>query len=430
MCILALLVCMVLLMLSFRKSENFYNPTVVYFVLWSCILVFNLLGAYNIKKAQDITYIYVIISLIALFFGNVLGQNSQDVRLAFANKYIGKNHNGKLRYSVIYTLMVLSTIFLILDIQVVVRALLNKNTLTVIRTWYTSTYSTGNNPIEARRGFVEQVIRVVLIEPFFVSLPILCTINLFGDKRNKLFLLSSIGLLILNVLASGGGRLAVLTYALTFIMGFFIYRRDKKISAAKIIKYKKWIISFSVLGVIAVVFLTIKRSSTSVVEEVYYYFSMCIPLLDRWVPVIQSSPRTFGFLSFFGIFRIPFLVLEKIGSNSIEIYSNARNYILQANYFYNVGARFGNSFVSPIYYLYLDGGILGIIIGMFFFGYFGSKTYKKVRLRLEKRRIYFLLLFIQAAFMSFIRWQFIGTAFSLAYLYAVIFFKEEAGNEK
>lgn len=419
---ITLLICIFLLFLSTNKKDNYFNPVFLFFLLWSIILFFNLIHIYGINSARNETYVLIVIGLIALFFGNAIGQNKKLYYFSFAGKSL-KEINYELRYTVIYVLMIISAILLLLDMLVVIKALILGNRLTVIRTWYTATYGKGTNPIEARRGFGEQVLRVVLIEPFLTALPILCVINMFWGKRDKRFLGFSIIILIMNVIASGGGRLSILTYAITFIMGFLIYKRDKRLGWSIVKKYKKFILLFVCLGFVAVVYLTIKRSSTSVVEEVYYYFGMCIPLFDRWLPIIESAQRTHAMLSIFGGARIPFLIMSKLGSQNYPTYELALDYILQANNFYSVGARMGNSFVSPFYYLYLDGGIIGIIIGMFVFGYICAITYRKSLVRLDDRKIYFLLLLIQASLMSFIRWQFIGTAFFMSFIYSLIFFK-------
>lgn len=418
----AFAICILLLILSLRKSKNLYNPVIVFYIVWTIILFFNLIGAYRINKASTITYYYIIVGLISLFLGNIVGQNSKLYHVSFGRK--NNNARYSVRYSIVYFLMLVSAIFLALDVIEVIKALFSGNSLAVIRTWYTATFSSGENPIEARRGFIEQVIRVIIIEPFLCALPVLCAINLYGEKKNNKFICGALCLLILNVIASGGGRLSILTYAFTFIFAFFIYKKRLIIDFSIIRKYKKWILRFSVVGIIAVSYLTMKRAATGIFEEIYYYFGMCIPLFDRWIPYIQSSTHTYGILGGFGLLRIPFLILEGVGFQVPQNYELAQSYIIQANQFYNVGARSGNSFVSPFYYLLLDGGIGGIVIGMFLFGYVSAVTYRKAKRDFDEKKVYFLILLIQAALLSFIRWQFIGTAFTMAFVYSFIFFSK------
>lgn len=418
----AFAICILLLILSLRKSKNLYNPVIVFYIVWTIILFFNLIGAYRINKASTITYYYIIVGLISLFLGNIVGQNSKLYHVSFGRK--NNNARYSVRYSIVYLMMLVTAIFLTFDVVVVIKALLSGNSLAVIRTWYTATFASGENPIEARRGFIEQVIRVIIIEPFLCALPVLCAINLYGEKKNNKFICGAICLLILNVIASGGGRLSILTYAFTFIFAFFIYKKRLNIDYSKIKKYKKWILSFSVVGIIAVSYLTTKRAATGLIEEIYYYFGMCIPLFDRWIPYIQKSVHTYGVLGGFGLIRIPFLIFEGLGFQVPQNYKLAQSYIIQANQFYNVGARSGNSFVSPFYYLLLDGGVVGIIIGMFLFGYISAVTYRKAKREFDEKKVYFLILLIQAALLSFIRWQFIGTAFAMAFVYSFIFFSK------
>lgn len=415
-------ICIFLLIFSLKKGDNLYCPTIIFLMMWSIILFLNMINAFGINQATNGAYQYICIGLVSLFLGNLLARN-----VKWSVFFLGGHKRAfsyQMRFTAIYCLMILTTLFLFLDLKIAVNGLLQGNSLTTIRDWYGTTYSSGISPIKARRGYMEQVLRVILIEPFLCSLPFLCTINLYSSHRNKIFLLFSIILLVTNVISTGGGRLGILTYAMTFILGFFIYKRKYFMHRLELVKYKKWIKRFSIVGAFAIIFLTLKRSSTGIFEHVYYYFAMCVPLLDRWIPYISNSPHTYGMLSFFGILRIPFLVMEKLGLNVPATYETAQGYILQANQFYSVGAMLGNSFVSPFYYLYLDGGIVGIVLGMFAFGYASEIIYKKARYSLDDKRVYYLLLFCQMAFMSFIRWQFIGTAFAMAFVYAGILFKK------
>lgn len=421
---IAFVVCILFLILSIKRIGSFFNPIFLFYVLWSVILLLNMIRAYGINETQNNTFILIIIGFISLYFGGILGRNSRKIHFTFAGKS-PEQVKHTLRYSVIYMIMIFTAILLLLDTIVAIKALMAGRSLTTIRSWYTAAYGSGKNPFVARRSYFEEVLRVVLIEPFCTALPILCAINIYGERKNKIFLASSIMLMIMNVVSSGGGRLSILIYVITFLICFFIYKRDMVLDRNTIKKYSRLLMYCGIIGFLGVVFLTTKRTSTSVIEEVYYYFAMCVPLLDRWMPYIEGVDRTYGMLGIFGLVRIPFLILENIGLQVPRTYKLAQGYILQANYFYNVGARTGNSFVSPFYYLYLDGGIFGIIIGMFLLGLLSEIIYQKIIICLEDRNVYFLLLFIQASLMSFIRWQFIGTAFFMSFLYSVLFFKKE-----
>lgn len=415
-------VCLLLFLISICQDRKFYNPANLMFGLWSIILFLNMLSLYGINKASSKTYVWILLGLVSFFGGNWAGAHIHFPQILIK---IGKKNlsaKDEINFNIFYFLSALTMALLTIDTIIAVRYMLDGNSLNSVRIWLTQTFEESTNPIDARKSYVEQVIRVVLIEPFLTALIPICSIDFFSKTGNKKVLITTIVITILNMLSTGGARLTILALVINILMGYAIYRDEWAIDISAVSKRRSLKI-IAVIGIGGVLYLTFQRSSSGVIEEAYYYLAMCVPLLDYWRNQINTLPRVHGLLGLFGIIRIPFLILEGLGMDSSKTYNLAQEYILQANKFKTVGGRIGNSFVSPFYYLYADGGIPGIIIGMFLFGLFAAIFYRKVNSERKIVDVYIFLLLIQGILFTFIRWPFISTNYTLAFLFPLILFR-------
>ncbi len=417
---ICLIICIVLLTISLIKDANLYKPTILMHGLWTVIVFLNILELFGLKKSNDVVYEWVIIGQIAFYIGHTLGNEGHTFTIYFKEKKVYKEK--EINYKMVYILGYITIILLLIDTIIAVRYLLNGASLVEIRSWLNQTYEEGTNPITARKSYFEQVFRVLVIEPFKVAIIPICASDMFtGNGNRKMFFITVI-IVLLNVISTGGSRISILTLAISVIMAYLIIRRKGNNSNKKI---RKKIRTLSLIGVIIVVFLTMKRSKTGVVEEGYYYFSLCLPLLNSWITDIINCTKTYGLLSFWGIVRIPFLVIEKLGFPIPNIYYTAQECVLNANKFRNVGERIANSFVTPYYYLYIDAGVAGIFIGMFIFGIICGKSFRKLMVYKSQENVIIHCLLMQAVLLTFIRWQFVSTGYFLSFIILKILLKDK-----
>lgn len=421
---LTLGVCILLFLISICHDSKIYNPANLMFGLWSIILFLNILSLYGINGASSKTYMWILTGLISFYCGNWVGEymHLPQIRIKIGKKNISVKE--EINFNLFYLLSALTIMFLIIDTIIAVRYMIEGNSLNSVRMWLTQTFEESTNPIDARKSYVEQVIRVILIEPFLTAIVPICSIDFFSKARSKKVLIITIVITFLNMLSTGGARLTILSLIINVVMSYAIYR-EEWITDINAVSKKRSLKIIAVIGICGILYLTFQRSNSGVIEEGYYYLAMCVPLLDYWINYVDALPHTHGLLGLFGIIRIPFLILEGVGLDSGKTYNLAKNYILQANKFQNVGKKIGNSFVSPFYYLYADGGIMGIIIGMFLLGMFAAIFYNKVNSGKRLIDSYIFLLLLQGILFTFIRWPFISTNYALAFLFPMILFRKK-----
>jgi len=82
-----------------------------------------------------------------------------------------------------------------------------------------------------------------------------------------------------------------------------------------------------------------------------------------------------------------------------------------------------NAFLTPFYYFYLDGGMIGNILLSFIFGFVSTLVYiNHLNRRNYNSMINYLLVFF-TLYMSMVRIQFFQMRFSLSFLYVYLLFK-------
>lgn len=115
----------------------------------------------------------------------------------------------------------------------------------------------------------------------------------------------------------------------------------------------------------------------------YYYFAMQPIMLEKWISRVNSANLVgYGMASFNG-FLFPFFYLI---SNFFQVgypsYWRSLYDMIEAVgtdwQTITVGGLTANSYVSVFWYLYLDGRLFGVIIGMALLGYIMSALYERV----------------------------------------------------
>ncbi len=429
---LCLVICLIGLLMSLRKEKRIYNPSTLFYGLWLIIISFNILGLYGLNQASEQTYIFVFVGLGGFMTGTIVKRFFVIGKYKKRTKYDIHNHSNTVIFNmpIIKILFIASIILISIDSIIALRYLLAGNSYAAIRMWLSETYENSTNPIDARKTYLEQVFRVVVIEPFQTAVIPLGVVDfVFNENKNKLFPFSLV-LIILGIFSTGGARLAIVYFILTMAFGFQIKGIKLKAFSRRITIKDLIPKIFIIVSIIGILSLTLIRSYSGIVREVYYYLSLCIPLLDYWTPTIIESGHTWGVLSLFGLLRIPFIILEKIFNGAPAVFDTAKDYILQANTFHVVGERSGNSFVTPFYYLYLDFGYIGIFFGMFILGAILETYYKRIKVKANIKDYYIFLLLLQVTMTTFIRWQFIGTSFCMAFMMVFVLFKKNTNKKQ
>ena len=149
---------------------------------------------------------------------------------------------------------------------------------------------------------------------------------------------------------------------------------------------------------------------TNIIYTVGSYYGYPIIHMQYKLAMAQQYFYTYGMCSLQGLFRPILNVIKILGGGSVfqslykaGLISNLAN----STFVFHRGLHY-NAFVTAFYYFYCDGGIWGIVIFSFIFGYFSNKIYLYYRANYHDDRstMLFLLSFGLPICFSFVRFQY------------------------
>lgn len=197
-------------------------------------------------------------------------------------------------------------------------------------------------------------------------------------------------------------------------------------------KRRRRIIIISILcGIIFMMYqLSIHRTNNAAYEfayQLYVYFCGCVPHMSLRFDTVNFE-YTYGMTLISGFLRPIMLVYKYLIGNGLfpEVYQRTIDIgtTLQSAVTISRGHTF-NAFVLPFYYFYVDGGLIGVIIDSFIYGFFCSHAYsnfKKTRTKYSETKYLFVIVLIGT---SMIRYNLGLVYFAFAYLYIRLLYKRK-----
>lgn len=453
MSIVAFVISLALLIFSFinKKKSKSLNPIILFYGLWTFILFLSMLQLYGIYKPSNEAYFLIILMLVFFFLGSITNLNALKLKIQHllkknnkdnsedeiikSNNQEEKNMICKFGKTIFYILTILLIIFYIIDCVIVVQGVLDGVPIWQIRRWGMEPVGSGKtNPLIARRTFIEEAFRSIVLAPFATLIPPIAAYIFFNSKTKKekyKFLIISVLVLLLSSIAGGGGRMGFIYYFGCFLLGFLVVFKNNKISEENKKKYKKIVFSILAIGFLMVVLYTIIRTGRgNFIKQVYTYFALPPTLLSIWLPEIENVEHTYGLLTTFGIHSYFFRILETIGLNNLvpTIYNETYNHILNAEIFKSTGYGVGNAFVTPIYYFMIDGGYPFVCIASYVFGLIVSTLYKKFEEKINMKNFVIYALVVYGIFLTFMRIQTCIPSYIISFILAYLILDEKIND--
>ena len=430
------LVCLITT-IDVKRKNKLINPSTIFYALWTFILFLSILNLYGIYKPSDEAYLLIMIMIVSFYLGNLI---FKIIKEKFLNSGIKNNEKNKKYYLLdkVFLFLGFSVIlFNLIDLIIIIKQLADGTPMWQIRNWTLEPVG-SNNPILSRRSFAESCFRNIILEPFAALInPIALYYVFYGDNKKKkiLFLVISILTLITSSLAGGGGRLGFICFIACLIFAFYVAIKDGKISKEYIKKYSKILLVIMLVALIIItLYTTIRTGPGKLIKQTYTYFALPPTLLSEWLPQIKNTEYTYGMTTFFGIHSYCFRVLEtfKLKNMIPEVYERAYKNILNAEQFKDVGSGKSNAFVSPVYYLYLDGGYSFVFIMSCMFGFLIEAIYQKLKedINVKSFTIYYLIFY--GVFVTFIRIRTAIPSYIISFIFAnlIIRSKKEEKDDK
>lgn len=420
--------CILMALFAMSTEKKIFNPITVFCILWSAILGLSSLRLFNLRAASNETYIIMLMGIGSYIIGYYL------IRIFMKNKifnskkmkYSNKNIKYLLRYKLLYILGSICILFYIYDFSIVFSYILKGNSLGYIR----QLAQDPNSIIYASRTAIGNSVRVLVVTPFVMALQPLLAVDFWMGKRDKKLIIINIIIIGLRVITDGS-RVVIVYLLLHFFVAYqFVDSKCLKkgmVFSKKKIKQVIVILVILLIGAIALYKTTLSRSGENFMRYLYYYFSMEPYMFESWASIVDTiGVKGFGLASINGfLFAFFYIIKNFLGlSKYPEFWYNIYSIIGATDSQWQIiagDATIANAYVSIFWFFYLDGRVIGIIIGMIIYGMICARTYIKAKKQRTARSICIYAIILQGVCFSFVRLQFADIYYAIAVLFILLF---------
>lgn len=431
-----ILICVLFALFARKIEKNWYNPATVFFAVWAVVMFLYELRLFGIYDIIDTTYYVIGLGLVFFFVGYILiTSGKRQVVISIWRNNVQPGNCIKYRLVKIFGIAVFA-----LFMEEAIETLILMRTgvsLFDIRTSLQgyAEYGFSDNLYFLRSKLGPLYTWVIL--PVYNSMLILTCIDFFAGRRDKGLIALSIGCLLLKSFKEGS-RVALFSFIIFLVFSMVIY--GKKITLSQKAKKRlRIVIVCAALIIVVISNIRISTGSKTLIEEIYLYFTCCIPLLDHWLPELASGGFTYGATSLYGLIQLPATILTVLSGHTLDWYKAGQQAIQDTEIFVQIrNASYSyrsNAYTTIFYYFYKDLGLIGVALGSTLFGAVCTSLYKRLKKSLKagvqsKRLVFVYLLLVQALVLSFIRSYFSVASYSFTFFYSYLFIGKEKRKEQ
>ena len=382
------------------RYRSIINPIFVFCSLFAFSAWLSTLGIEQVQIPSNETFLIVGIGVGFFAIGGFLSDNKVLIKLPL------KSANENASYVISDTKLRIRTIIGIIssaiELRNTIKVFMSGGLIAVYSQRLAVQFDGAFNMM--RKGFFESVNNQFIFQPVMYFLLIAFLIKYFENNERKYFIYSIISLLV--ILVSNGGRTVVLLFIIYYVVLFLELKKGK--TRALTISRDK--VKYLVGGVVAVIvlFYVFSKRGTNIVSTIGSYYGYPIIHMQYKLKMAEQYFYTYGMSSFQGLFRPIINVFEIISGSEADILNTTAQISNLANSAYRfTSSVYYNAFVTPFYYFYCDGGLLGVSILSFIFGWFSNRLYIKHIIKRNNRTVLlFLLSFGLPVCFSFVRFQY------------------------
>lgn len=420
---LLIILCILVLILSFLSEQNIYNPVFIFSGIWGFILIVYKIDPYDVPVVSDDTLLCIMVGILcfaigALMFGNL---RFYDKKVRFVKE---KKISGTRVY--VNDFKCSNTILIMQIIGVVLYLYLGMPGINAIFAGESLSYIRYYLRLVTLESDINGILITYVLAPimYFSITYTLANIAIHNlSKRIVFSAICSVIMLIMELMTIGG-RMSIMYTMVCIFICYFIYVKYSKeknvISNSKIV-----FIVLLILGVLFMWKMAAGRNNRAL-EDILVYLYASVACFDRYrtIFITEKYAYTFGLLSLQG-FTGP--IFNFLGLSDLQILQNVdKTYKLIDSEIYLNMHRF-NSETTIFGYFYFDGGIVAIAIFSLIFGFVCQKFYKNV-IGLQTIKVSVLckyMMMIGTIALSFIQFSFAAVGYALALVLIILLAKKK-----
>ncbi|WP_088188404.1 O-antigen polymerase [Desulfosporosinus sp. FKA] len=397
-----------------KKYKKITNPVFTFTFMWAMIMEMAREQVYGLYSYSPEVMQIIVIGIVFFVLGYVIAYLMRKYTFKFKRKE-HREITYRLRYNLLYILAIICMIYYLRYFMQSILLILQGNNLEVIRRLVQD--ETSSSPLN------DLIINFVIL-PSATALEVLAVSDFWLGKRDKKLFIMSIIIIIMRII-SDAGRTPMVDFSIYMIIGFLLTHNRKNEKTQKKrwtdLKDRRLARKYGTLGVIILFIMSISRTSSTLLRQVYFYYAMSPVMFTTWKEQVDAKGLiTYGITSlngyFFSVvyllknmFHLSYPDLLKTSYDMIALTDSSWSAIAQGN----IRA---NAYVSAFWFFYTDGRIIGVALGMFIYGLIVSRAFFKAVNKLDLKKISIYLILYQGIFFSFIRFPFAKPYYALGVL--------------
>lgn len=410
---ICIIITLILGILSYKRDQILFSPTVSFCLLYTLIFVFATSGWYGMYQAPDSAYLLITLGVVCF----VVGANSRRrYSLSTAFYKVGKIYdNADLLYERRYWLMLIICLA-VLTVSASMIALFILSGGTIGDVYVVAAASTDGAENELTKGSLQILLESYVAYPLLYLLVPASLVEFFSTYKRR-YLVVAIALALLRV-ALDARRTYLSAFILMVVVCFFMHRKDLRFFSqemlAKFKSFKKYILWIVLFFGYVFVFVSSQRSiaqsgedQSSTLRTLIHYYGASVQFFGDCVRTTNID-YTFGVSSLRGFFAPIFGVLKLIGIDPPYLLDNANTYLtmLHAHILQISPDKDYNSFATCFFQFYCDGGVFGIIILSFIFGYYAQYLFERMVVFGSKRaEVAYVFFYANILMLSFVNME-------------------------
>ena len=416
--LLAITALFVLLLLSGKMK--LYAPVIAFLAVWILVPFVSSLRLYDLNSVSGYAIFIIWLGCITFVLGCCF-----RIFFPYHLKNIGiKNSDYRINYMVLILIYTISLLFTAFLASRSISLMLKGASLQYIRHNFRNLEESvviSSNGLYLFETYVIQMCEYAAV----ALLPLVIADKL--SVKKIILSIEMIAFLILHLFVTGS-RSFVMHIIVLFAAYFLINNNAKKTAIDYFKKIPIFVYIAIVIGAgILVLYATVlRKGSGTQAREFYRYLAISCPLLDHHLEMIHSDcTYTYGWTMIYGFIRPIISFLHMIGIPFPPGFRNTIDQFAINNVFYSVGGGKANSYVTIFYYMYMDFGIISLIIQMLIYGYFCQTVYEHMEKYPNIRNVAFYLLIFDGLVFSFSRHAFTSYRYTWAFIILLLAFKKK-----
>ncbi|MBE6555934.1 MAG: oligosaccharide repeat unit polymerase [Ruminococcaceae bacterium] len=407
---------------NYLATKKWHAPIVFFMSLWGVISLLAALKLFDLYEVSIRTWLLFLLGFVAFLLGCYFAKVLRARPVA--NR--GDRVLFSVRYSVFHVAIVIVVLVYLVYSWDALKLYLQGYGMDEVRLIYYDLQSVNGG---ASHGALMEIFRQYIVTPFELIVTPLCIVEYMQNNRKR-YLLCSVLLVLLNVVATGS-RFVIAYYIIQLAIAFVVYKK-RIVMSRRMKRFVKLLLALTAAGIVLVTFL---RAGTveNIVKKYYRYICGCIPYLDNRLGYIDSLGFfSAGIASFFGFVQPIWFVLQNLGIFGYSArYLQIIDTVLDTQVFVKIGwDTYTNAFVTPIYHLYADLGLIGIILGMMLFGMIAYGAYNGLERRFDVKSVTFYLIIARMLFKSIQFYPLTSVEFALGLVFFGFFFAKQKNSPK